>query len=91
MVWFMRDRLKPHGSLFLLYLSLYAVGDFSLRFFRVNDIFLFGLQEGQVISLAILVVAVPWLIVRMRRFGRRNSVDEVDGMLTKLTRRGKIS
>ena len=78
-VWFMRDRLKPHGSLFLLYLSLYAVGDFSLRFFRVNDIFLFGLQEGQVISLAILVVAVPWLIVRMRRFRRKNSVDEVDG------------
>ena len=67
-VWLFRDRLKPQGSLFFLYLCLYAAGDFGLRFFRVNDPFLFGLHQGQVISLAILVVAVPWLIIRVRGF-----------------------
>ncbi|PIP47542.1 MAG: diacylglyceryl transferase [Chloroflexi bacterium CG23_combo_of_CG06-09_8_20_14_all_45_10] len=69
-VWQLRDRLKPQGSLFFLYLCLYAAGDFGLRFFRVNEPFLLGLQQGQVISLAILVIAVPWLIIRMRRFQR---------------------
>ena len=67
-IWQLRGRLKPQGSLFFLYLCLYAAGDFGLRFFRVNDPFLFGLHEGQVISLAILVVALPWLVLRIRRF-----------------------
>jgi phosphatidylglycerol---prolipoprotein diacylglyceryl transferase len=67
-VWHMRGRLKPQGSLFFLYLCLYAAGDFSLRFFRVNSPFFIGLQQGQIISLAILVIAVPWLLIRMRSF-----------------------
>ena len=66
-VWRLRGRLKPQGSLFFLYLCLYAAGDFGLRFFRVNEPFLLGLHQGQVISLAILVVAVPWLIIRIRK------------------------
>ena len=75
-VWRLRGRLKPQGSLFFLYLCLYAAGDFGLRFFRVNEPFLFGLHQGQVISLAILVVAVPWLIIRMRRYRRKVVVTE---------------
>jgi phosphatidylglycerol:prolipoprotein diacylglycerol transferase len=67
-VWRFRGRLKPQGSLFFLYLCLYAVGDFGLRFFRVNEPFLLGLHQGQVISLAILVIAVPWLIIRIHKF-----------------------
>lgn len=78
-VWQLRDRLKPQGSLFFLYLCLYAAGDFGLRFFRVNEPFLLGLHQGQVISLAILVIAVPWLIIRMRRFQRssQHSADSI--------------
>jgi len=67
-IWRLRGKLKPQGSLFFLYLCLYAIGDFGLRFFRINDPFLLGLHQGQVISLVILVIAVPWLIIRMRRF-----------------------
>jgi phosphatidylglycerol:prolipoprotein diacylglycerol transferase len=70
-VWRFRDKLKPQGSLFFLYLCLYAAGDFGLRFLRVNEPFLLGLHQGQVISLAILVVAVPWLIIRIRRFQKQ--------------------
>jgi phosphatidylglycerol:prolipoprotein diacylglycerol transferase len=70
-VWKMRRQLKPQGSLFLLYLALYAAGDFGLRFFRVNDPFLFGLHEGQVTSLAILVVVIPLLIIKVRRFQQK--------------------
>lgn len=67
-IWRLRDRLKPPGSLVLLYLCLYAAGDFGLRFFRLNEPFLLGLHQGQVISLIILVVALPLLVVRMRKF-----------------------
>ena len=68
-IWRLRGRIKPQGSLFLLYLCLYAAGDFGLRFFRYTDTsYLFGLHQGQIISLVILMVAVPWLVIRMRRF-----------------------
>ena len=67
-LWRLRGRLRPQGSLFFLYLCLYAAGDFGLRFFRIGDPFLLGLHHGQVIGLAILVVAVPWLIIRIRKF-----------------------
>ena len=67
-LWRLRGKIQPQGSLFFLYLCLYAIGDFGLRFFRINDPFLLGLQQGQVISLLILIVAVPWFIIRIRRF-----------------------
>jgi len=76
-LWRLRGKLQPQGSLFFLYLCLYAAGDFGLRFFRVNDPFLFGLHQGQVISLAILVVAVPWLIIRIRRFQKQALRNEI--------------
>lgn len=66
-VWRLRGRFREKGCIFLLYLLLYAVGDFFLRFFRVNDPFLLGLHQGQVISLAILLVVTPLLIVKIRR------------------------
>ncbi|MFC2050447.1 prolipoprotein diacylglyceryl transferase [Chloroflexota bacterium] len=66
-LWSLRRRLKPQGSLFLLYLALYAAGDLSIRFVRVGEPFLFGLQQAQLIGIIILVVTVPWLIVRMLR------------------------
>jgi phosphatidylglycerol:prolipoprotein diacylglycerol transferase len=72
-IWCLRGRFKSQGSLFFLYLCLYAAGDFGLRFFRVNEPFLLGLQQGQIISLAILVVAVPLFIIKIRR-SRREAI-----------------
>ncbi|MEA3253858.1 MAG: prolipoprotein diacylglyceryl transferase family protein, partial [Chloroflexota bacterium] len=66
-VWQMRRRLKERGALFILYLWLYAIGDFVIRFFRVNEVFLWGLQQGQVISLAIFVGALSLFILKIRR------------------------
>ncbi|OIP28064.1 MAG: hypothetical protein COY46_03560 [Chloroflexi bacterium CG_4_10_14_0_8_um_filter_46_9] len=77
-VWRLRGRLKPQGSLFLLYLSLYCAGDFGLRFLRIDPPLLLGLQEGQIISLAILVVVLPVLIIKIRRFRQRTIAESVD-------------
>ncbi|HEX76232.1 MAG TPA: prolipoprotein diacylglyceryl transferase [Dehalococcoidia bacterium] len=66
-IWQLRTQLKPQGSLFLTYLALYAIGDLSIRFVRPGEPFLFGIQQAQLIGIAILVVAVPWLVIRMRQ------------------------
>jgi phosphatidylglycerol:prolipoprotein diacylglycerol transferase len=70
-LWSLRRRLKPQGSLFLLYLALYAAGDLSIRFVRVGEPFrsgmFFNMQQAQLIGIIILVVTVPWLIFRMWR------------------------
>jgi len=66
-IWQLRTRLKPQGSLFLSYLALYAAGDLGIRFVREGEPFLFGMQQAQLIGIVILLVAVPWLVIRMRR------------------------
>lgn len=67
LIWGLRRRLKPQGTLFLSYLALYAVGDLGIRFVRAGEPFLFGIQQAQLIGIVILVVTVPWLIIRMWR------------------------
>lgn len=66
-IWLLRRRLKPQGSLFLAYLALYAVGDLAVRFVRAGEPFLFGMQQAQLIGVGILVMTVPWLAIRMWR------------------------
>jgi phosphatidylglycerol:prolipoprotein diacylglycerol transferase len=70
-LWSLRRRLKPRGSVFLLYLAFYAAGDLIIRTFREGEPFLFGLQQAQLIGIIVLVITVPWLIVRMLRAKRR--------------------
>jgi len=72
-LWSLRRRLEPKGSLFLLYLALYAVGDLSIRFVRVGEPFVFGLQQAQFIGIIVLVVTVPWLIIRMWRYQKKQT------------------
>jgi phosphatidylglycerol:prolipoprotein diacylglycerol transferase len=71
LVWSLRRRLKPTGSLFLLYLALYATGDLIVRFFREGTPFLFGIQQAQLIGIIILVVTVPTLVIRIWRAKRK--------------------
>ncbi len=60
----LRGRLKPDGSLFLLYLSLYSAWRLGIGFQRVGPSFLFGLQQAQVIGVIILAIAIPLLVYR---------------------------
>jgi phosphatidylglycerol:prolipoprotein diacylglycerol transferase len=62
----LRKKLKPDGSLFLVYLSLYSVWRLGGDFLRVGTPFLFGLHQAQVISIIILLIAVPMLIWKTR-------------------------
>ena len=62
----LRGHLKPDGSLFLVYLSLYAIWRLGIDFIRVGMPFLFDLHQAQVVSLIVLAVAIPMLAYRMR-------------------------
>lgn len=59
-------RLKPDGSLFLIYLSLYSVWRIGIGFLREGMPFLLGLHQAQVIGIMILIIAVPILAYRTR-------------------------
>jgi len=66
-----RKKLKPPIIPYLLYMTLYALGRFVLSFWRVNDEYLWGLQQVQVIGLFIVIIFVPimvYLIVTRKKY-----------------------
>jgi phosphatidylglycerol:prolipoprotein diacylglycerol transferase len=62
----LRKKLRPDGSLFLVYLSLYAVWRIGSDFLREGTDFFFGLHEAQVISIIVLLVTIPLMAWRTR-------------------------
>ena len=75
-LWKLRGRIQPGGTLFLLYLILYSVGRFFLSFLRLdsNTVFL-SLSQPQWISILVLVVAIPLLV--FHRVSHRGQVNLV--------------
>ena len=62
-LWKLRGRFRPDGSLFLLYLTLYSIGRFFLSFLRLDSATIFmSLNQPQWISLLVAAVAIPILI-----------------------------
>ncbi len=59
-LWLFRKRLATDGQLFALYLGLYAIGKFALTFFRTETVWLWGLQEAQLLAIGALIVAIVW-------------------------------
>ena len=77
-VWRFRGKFKPAGSLVFFGFSIYAIGDLGLRFLRGGREPLFlGLDDAQVVDLAILVIFLPWLIFMLRRFQKQALVAEL--------------
>jgi phosphatidylglycerol:prolipoprotein diacylglycerol transferase len=70
-VWRLRGKLKPEGSLLFFFICIFAIGDFAIRFLRTDDPVLWGLRQAQVLDLAALAIFLPWLIIRMRRFRKQ--------------------
>ena len=63
----LKGRLKPDGSLFLIYLALYSVWRIGIDFLREGTSFLLGLHQAQVIGIIALIVIIPLLALRTRR------------------------
>jgi phosphatidylglycerol:prolipoprotein diacylglycerol transferase len=62
----LRNKLKPDGSLFMLYLALYALWRFGIDFLRTGNPFFFSLHQAQFISIIVLLITIPWMIKNTR-------------------------
>ena len=62
----LRKRLRPDGSLFLVYLAFYAAWRLGGDFLREGTPFLFGLHQAQVISVIILIISITLIALRTR-------------------------
>ncbi len=65
-IWPLRNRLRPHGMVFVLYGALYSVGRFFLSFLRIEQNTYFGgaLNEAQIVALVVMVIAIPLLVYK---------------------------
>ncbi len=68
LLWLER-RFKHDGLLFLSYLPLYSLGRFLLTFVRQETIVLWGLQQAQILAIAILVTSLTAFIYLYTRRG----------------------
>jgi phosphatidylglycerol:prolipoprotein diacylglycerol transferase len=68
LIWKLRKRIKPEGSLFLIYLSLYSFGRFFLSFLRGGEESVLGpLHQAHIIAIVVFAVCVSLLIYQMRQ------------------------
>jgi phosphatidylglycerol:prolipoprotein diacylglycerol transferase len=72
-VMLLKGRLKPDGSLFLVYLGGYSLWRFGIDFVREGTPFLFSLHQAQVIGIVVVVVVVVLLIRQRVRWVRAGS------------------
>ena len=72
-LWNLRNRLRPAGMLFALYLTLYSVLRFSIQFFREDNIWIYGMQEAHFIAISVLIVTIPVLFI-WGRFGNPETI-----------------
>ena len=73
----LKGRLKPDGSLFLVYLALYSAWRLGSDFLRDGTPFAFGLHQAQVIGIIVLALAI-FLLAYRTRWGRvQEKVQEI--------------
>ena len=65
-IWNLRGRLRPHGSLFLFYLALYSLGRLFITFFREDKVWFLELQQAQLIAIVVLALAIPVLVYKLQ-------------------------
>ena len=62
-LWPLRERLRPHGMFFTLYLATYSIGRFFISFMREEFNEYFGaLNEAQVVAIIVVIITVPLLV-----------------------------
>ncbi|MFC1900507.1 prolipoprotein diacylglyceryl transferase [Chloroflexota bacterium] len=74
----LRDRIKPAGSLFILYLAIYSVWRIAVDFIRDGTPFLFGLHQAQVIGIFTLIVTIPILAFKTRLGKPEDEIEDAE-------------
>jgi len=66
-IWPLRKRGLPNGSIFAIYAALYGATRFVISFVREERVWFWGLQEAQVVSIVVAVLALAALAWLLRR------------------------
>lgn len=74
MLWKIGSSFKKDGQLFFSYLAFYSVGRFLLSYVRQEKVWFGGMQEAQVIAIAILITAIVMLVYISRKAKRQIAV-----------------
>ncbi len=74
----LRKRFRPDGSLFLIYLTFYAVWRLGIDFIREGKELLFGLHEAQLISIVVLIITITLMALRTRWIKKGEDDKEVE-------------
>jgi len=72
----LRKKLKPDGSLFLVYLAFYSVWRIGSDFLREGTDFLFGLHQAQVIGVIVLIICIVLIALRTRWVGKGEEIEK---------------
>ena len=56
LIWPLRNRFRPYGMLFALYLAMYSMGKFFISFLRLDKEWAIGLNEAQFIAIIVLAI-----------------------------------
>jgi phosphatidylglycerol:prolipoprotein diacylglycerol transferase len=62
----LKNRFRPEGSLFLVYLVFYAAWRLGIDFIRDRNVLFIGLDEAQLISIVVLIFAGVQLVWKTR-------------------------
>ena len=73
LLWSLRKRKWPDGTLFLIYLSLYSLERFLLAFLSSYQVVALGLTQSQIVGLVALAVALPLVARNLLRSPRPRS------------------
>jgi phosphatidylglycerol:prolipoprotein diacylglycerol transferase len=85
-LWRLRNSFRP-GILFALYLTLAGTERFLVEFIRRNDDVALGLTQAQLLSVAMMVAGVAWILVASRRGGLTARVPAPAGVVEPRTPR----
>jgi phosphatidylglycerol:prolipoprotein diacylglycerol transferase len=78
-MWWLRGRLRPDGSLFLISVAAYAVGRFLISWVRAEPAVLGPLHQSHLISIGLLAVALILLAYRRVHWVKKEPASEALG------------
>jgi phosphatidylglycerol:prolipoprotein diacylglycerol transferase len=71
----LKGRLKPDGSLFLIYLGGYSLWRLGIDFIREGTPFLFGLHQAQVIGIIVVLITVVLMFRSRLRWAKSETIE----------------
>jgi phosphatidylglycerol:prolipoprotein diacylglycerol transferase len=74
----LKGKLKPDGSLFLVYLGGYSLWRIGIGFLRVNETYFLGLHQAQYIGIVVFIIAITLLVYRRVRLVKEKKPSDIE-------------